>query len=100
VPRDRGHADQDLDEEDDEFEMGQKPAANRKKNKPMKATEQEERIKNLQAQLQYFRNNSGSEHSPDSMSNANFNGLIFTNQMADHQNDSSDDDASESSEEE
>jgi hypothetical protein len=57
-------------------------ASNRKKNKPMKANEQEERIRTLQAQLEKFKGNSGSEQSPPD------------------QAESSDEDASESSEEE
>ncbi|TID24275.1 Bromodomain-containing protein [Venturia nashicola] len=74
----------DYEDDDDEFEAPIKAASsNRKKNKPMKANEQEERIRTLQAQLEKFKGGSGSEQSPP-----------------DQAEDSSDDDASESSEEE
>ena len=69
-------------EDDDEDEYAQKPSAgNRKKNKPMKANEQEERIKQLQARLHGY-NGSGSDQSPHGRA------------------EDSDEDASESSEEE
>lgn len=74
----------DYEDDDDEFEVPIKPvSSNRKKNKPMKANEQEERIRTLQAQLEKFKGNSGSEQSPPGQAE-----------------DSSDEDASESSEEE
>ncbi|QDS73835.1 hypothetical protein FKW77_006484 [Venturia effusa] len=74
----------DYEDDDDEFEVPVKASSsNRKKNKPMKATEQEERIRTLQAQLEKFKGGSGSEQSPP-----------------DQAEDSSDEDASESSEEE
>ncbi|KAE9972543.1 hypothetical protein EG327_009458 [Venturia inaequalis] len=74
----------DYEDDDDEFEAPIKASSsNRKKNKPMKANEQEERIRTLQAQLEKFKGGSGSEQTPP------------------HQaEDSSDEDASESSEEE
>jgi hypothetical protein len=67
----------------------------------MKAVEQEERIKQLEARLEKVtRPGSGSEQSPDSKNTPPSGVNVPANQSQDHQDDSSDEADSESSEEE
>jgi hypothetical protein len=87
--------------EDDEYEEPEathKSASNRRKNKPMKADEQEEKIRKLTAQVNRF--NSGSDQSPESMNSPTRMAKLSANRNPDHAEDSSDQDESESSEEE
>jgi hypothetical protein len=90
--------------DDDEYtepETIHKPASvNRKKNKPMKAVEQEERIQRLEAQLNQFKEGSGSEQqSPNSTNSPASQPYSTANTRADQQEETSADE-SESSEEE
>jgi hypothetical protein len=90
--------------EDDEYEepvASHKPTGtSRRKNKPMKAVEQEERIQKLAAQLNRFENASGSDQSPNRMHTPVSMASPTANFKPDHAEDSSDQDESESSEEE
>lgn len=100
----RGAAPTAFEMDDDEYtepETTHKPTGtSRKKNKPMKAVEQEERIKTLEARLNTFKEGSGSEQaSPTSITTSAPAQPPFANQTSDHQ-DESDDEESEESEEE
>ncbi|KAF2433167.1 Bromodomain-containing protein [Tothia fuscella] len=107
--RPRGAVQEPDDDEYTEPDTVHKPASvNRKKNKPMKAVEQEERIQKLEAQLNKFKNTSGSEQSPAERTNRPSLPLPqptapnADSSPADNQDDSSGDEGaeSESSEEE
>jgi hypothetical protein len=93
-----------LEMEDDEYEEPEafhKPSAtSRRKNKPMKANEQEEHIQKLKAQLNRFENASGSDQSPRSTHSPASLAEYPANGNPDPADDSSDQEESEESEEE